>query len=318
MKICMVFPGYGSQFVGMGKELYDSSRIIQEYFEEASSCLDKNFVKLCFASSDVDLGRIENAYTAMFLVSAAIYALLKEEGVKADIVAGYNLGEYTALFAADGINFPDALYLLNKYAGFYETLINELKDDFSAIRVTGIETEEMRAICLKASKGTEQAHIALYNLPTDHVIAGHSDAIEHVRELVSEHKSAKIKSVDAAVGLHSSVMEPVVKNFSVYLEKVDFHDLSIPLVSSVSTETISEGKRAAESIVNQIHMPIVWDDLLNKVEDCDLFIEIGPGTVLQTMIKEKYPDKHVISINKEDDIAELKKIVTEQPIETEG
>src|SRR5206468_1601039 len=107
---------YGSQFVGMGKDLYDQSRIMQEYFEEASNCLNINFVKLCFASSDAELARAEHAYPALFLVSCALHALIKEQGVQANIVAGYNQGEFSAVYAAGGINFPDGLYLLSKYA----------------------------------------------------------------------------------------------------------------------------------------------------------------------------------------------------------
>ena len=105
MNIALLFPGYGSQYVGMAKDLYDESRTIQEYFEEAGNCLPINFVKLCFASSDTELSRMEHAYSATFLVSCAIHALLKEEGIKADVVAGYNLGEYTALYAATALVF---------------------------------------------------------------------------------------------------------------------------------------------------------------------------------------------------------------------
>src|SRR5262245_26836049 len=120
MKIALLFPGYGSQFVGMGKELYDEYRIVQEYFEEASNCLNVNFVKLCFASSDVELGKMVNAYTSLFLIGASVYAVLKESGIEVDIVAGYNNGENAALFAAHCFSLPDGLYLLNKFCSFYQ------------------------------------------------------------------------------------------------------------------------------------------------------------------------------------------------------
>src|SRR5579872_2129839 len=100
MKIALLFPGYGSQFVGMGKELYDEHRIVQEYFEEASNCLNINFVKLCFASSDAELRKAENAYTALFLVSSAIAALLQQYGVTPHAVAGYNIGQLSAVHVA--------------------------------------------------------------------------------------------------------------------------------------------------------------------------------------------------------------------------
>src|SRR5437016_3408870 len=103
MKIGMLFPGYGSQFVGMGKELYDNSRIIQEYYEEASNCLNVNFVKLCFASSDAELSKLTSAYPALFLASTATAAFIKEIGINIDLIAGHGLGEYSALCTAGGL-----------------------------------------------------------------------------------------------------------------------------------------------------------------------------------------------------------------------
>src|SRR3972149_740986 len=104
MKIGMLFSGYGGQYVGMGKDLYDNSRAMQELFEEASNCLGSNFVKLCFASSDAELSSIENAYVAIFLLGASLYTLLHEAGVKVDLVAGHDIGEFAALFASGSLS----------------------------------------------------------------------------------------------------------------------------------------------------------------------------------------------------------------------
>src|SRR5581483_6858303 len=125
MKIALVFPGYGSQYVGMGKELYDEYRIVQEYFEEASSCANLNFVKLCFASSDVELSKLAHAYMSLFLIGSSIFALLKEQEIIPEVVAGYNNGEITALFAGGCFSLPDGLYLLNKFCSFYQETIDQ-------------------------------------------------------------------------------------------------------------------------------------------------------------------------------------------------
>src|SRR5438477_11718929 len=109
MKTALLFPGYGSQFVGMGKELYDEYRIVQEYFEEASNCSNVNFVKLCFASSDVELGKLAHAYMSLFLIGSCVSAVLKEQGIIPDVVAGYNNGEITSLFAGGCFSLPDGL-----------------------------------------------------------------------------------------------------------------------------------------------------------------------------------------------------------------
>lgn len=125
MKVGIIFPGYGSQFVGMGKEFYDSSRIMQEMFEEASQCLDVNFPKLCFASSAAELAKLEKGYVVLFATTFAIAQIMKERGITVSLVAGYDIGEYAAIATAGGISLPDALYLLNKYAVMFEELLQE-------------------------------------------------------------------------------------------------------------------------------------------------------------------------------------------------
>ena len=151
MKIGMLFPGYGSQFVGMGKELYDESRVMQEYFEEASNCLNMNFVKLCFASSDTEIGRMEHAYPLLFLMSSSIAALLKQEGIQPDIVLGYNTGEYAAIHTAGGFSFPDGLYLLSKYHALYQELLATI--EVAGMRVTGLSSSELEALCTASCRG---------------------------------------------------------------------------------------------------------------------------------------------------------------------
>src|SRR5580765_900605 len=160
MKIAVVFPGYGSQHVGMGKEMYDEYRIVQEYFEEASNCLNSNFVKLCFASSESEMATMPVAYPTIFLVSCALYALIRQEGITPAAVAGYNIGEYSALFATGSITFPDGLYLLNKLALFYQDLLPSL--DVQMLRVSGIDGARLEAFCQYASRGDERALIVSY------------------------------------------------------------------------------------------------------------------------------------------------------------
>jgi len=307
MKIGILFPGYGSQFVGMGKELYDESRIMQEYFEEAANCLNLNFVKLCFASSDAELSKMHNAYPATFLVSCAIYALLKEEQVQAEVVAGYNLGEYAALHAAGGISFPDGLYLLTKYAHFYEEALPTL--DVGMLHIKGISTVTLERACIQASEGPYSVHIALYNSPTDHIISGHTQALEVVRGLLANDPHDSITTVSVAVGLHSSLMDQVMENQAVYLQKVDFKDLNIPLICSAQSCIVENAEQVKKRIIEHINTPINWAKVMDALAPYDLIIEVGPGSMLTTMVKEKYPDKLCISINKKADIIDLKKMI---------
>ena len=125
-RIGIVFPGYGEQYIGMGKDLYDNYRIVQEFFEQAASSSDINFVKLIFASSDEELSRVRNAYLAIFLFEVSLYELLYQKGLRPDFVAGYGIGEYAAAYATRSLSFVDAFYILNKYSQFYQEFLKNI------------------------------------------------------------------------------------------------------------------------------------------------------------------------------------------------
>ncbi len=308
MKIALLFPGYGSQFVGMGKDLYNENRIVQEYFDEASNCLDINFIKLCFASSDIEVGMMNHAYTSIFLVSSAIYALLKEAGIQPTVVAGYNLGEYSAFFAGNSITLPDGLYLLNKLALFYEEMLKD--SSFEIVRVRGIATDTMENICARASVSDNRAQIATYLGEADTIVSGHKQATERVRSLVFEsNPDAMFEVLPLELGLHSESMEPVVQNFKMYLEKVDFKDLTIPLISGTDGQVITQGDVIKEHVLKLLASPILWTRVMQMIGECDLIIEVGPGNTLESMVKAAYPDKLYQNVNKQSDIDRLKYIM---------
>lgn len=315
MKIAMIFPGYGSQFVGMAKELYDESRIVQEYFEEAASCLPINFVKLCFASSDTELAQMNQGYPALFLVSCALYALLKEEGIKPSLIAGFNQGEYAALFASGSITFPDGLYLLNKLSSFYQDALQNL--DVEMIRVEGISAAELDPLCVKVSKKKELASISIYFSPEEHVISGTRGAIENLKEEIEKkYPEASIESLDPETGLHSPLMEPVVENYRIYLEKVDFKNPTVPLVSGIDGRLVTNGAEIKERVTAQIEAPIYWTRIADVLAAHDLIIEIGPGDQLRELLGRSYPEMQVVSVNKKADIEKIKNMIATKEDDT--
>jgi [acyl-carrier-protein] S-malonyltransferase len=193
MKIGMIFPGQGSQFVGMAKEFYDNERLVQEYFEQASSCLNQNFVKLCFASSEKELMETVNTQTSIFLVSASIYSLLKEKySIKATLFAGHSLGEYSAVFAAGGINFPDGLYLLKKRALFMEEATRTTQGGMLA--VLNCTEAKLRPIVEKYNiPGSDDAvaEIVNYNSPRQLVVSGTLSLLDKLPKMLLKLKGGQ-------------------------------------------------------------------------------------------------------------------------------
>lgn len=309
MKIGMLFPGYGSQFVGMGKELYNHSRVVQEYFEEASNCLDRNFVKLCFASSDAELSKLTNAYPALFLVSVATAAACKEAGIELDLVAGHGLGEYSALCTAKGLSFPDGLYLLNKLSQFYLELREQL--DVKAVMVDGLSARKLKQICKENSSAEAEAQIAIYENKTEHIVTGHTEAVNAVAETASDAGADKVKTVQVEEGFHTPILTDLVNQLKMYLTKVDFKDVNISLITNVDAKPVHNAKQVQNAVMRQIVEPLYWHDVLKQFAHIDLILVPAPSKLLLNELSAYYPEKKIMAIQQLSDIDEIKKYIAE-------
>lgn len=305
MKIGMIFPGQGSQLLGMGKEFFDKERIVQELFDQASNCLGQNFVRLCFASSEKELQNTVNTQTSIFLVSTAIYKVLREKyGIVPNLVAGHSLGEYSALYAAGGISFPDALYLLKKRSLFMDKATVEKSGGMMAI--IGLPEQVVVQICARYHKPTknEIAQVVNFNSPQQVVVSGTFNELEQIRLDVKGLK-AKVIELNVSGAFHSKLMEDAANEFSAYMLKVDFKNLDIPLVNNVDAKMIVDSSDVRDSLVKQISSPVLWWQSMEKFTYMDCIIQIGPSKNLAKMLTREWPNKKIIAINKPEDVQEL-------------
>lgn len=306
MKIGMLFPGQGTQFVGMCKNLYDQERIVQEHFELASSCLGSNLVKLCFASSEEQLRQTVNSQTAIFVVSASIYALLnKKYGITPNLVAGHSLGEYTAIHAAGGINFPDGLYLLKKRSLFMDECM--AGQNGGMLAVLGFNEEKLKKVCALYDQPENNEHVAEvvnYNSPSQLIVSGTLPELNAIKSDLAI-LGGKSVMLPVAGAFHSRLLRRAEDCFAPYLIKADFKPLKIPLVNNVMAQVISTPEEIKLSMVKQTSSHVLWWQSMQKFYEMDVIIEVGPNDKFKKMLKREWPDKHIFSINEQADINEL-------------
>jgi [acyl-carrier-protein] S-malonyltransferase len=306
MKIGMIFPGQGSQFLGMGKDFYDSERIFQERFEQASKCLDQNFVRLCFASSDNELCKTINAQTAIFLVSASIFSVLRKKyGITPDLVAGHSSGEYSAIYAAGGITFPDALYLLKKRALCMEEATKSQNGGMLA--VIGLSKDILQKICSQYDDGSSQnavAQIVNFNSSKQLVISGTVPELERIKYEVQDYRG-KAVMLKVAGAFHSRLMVDAEEKFEDYMLKVDFKDLFVPLANNTQAKLVCSCDHIRKGLKQQISSPVLWWQSLQHFADMDIILQIGPGDKLSKMLKKEWPDKKIFAVNKIEDMHDI-------------
>jgi len=308
MKIGFVFSGYGTQWVGMGKDLYDNYRVVQEVFEEAASCLDTNFVKLSFASSDSELKKIDQAYVVLLVTMVSIARVLKEHGVEPSMVAGDDVGEYAAVVTAGALNMPDALYLIKKLATLYQEFLDT--NAVSAVRIKGMDIAVVQQLCDEGTRGQESASIAVAFSKEDYLVTGTQKAVAYVRESAENFSYAKVKEASTGGGLHSPLLGDLLKQLRLYLEKVDFKDTTVPFITGVIAEPLTNGEMIRAALMQHVCAPTAWDKVLEVLEACDVILEVGPGTDLQKQCAELYPDKKVHAVSSFADVQYVVKMIT--------
>ena len=295
--IAFVFPGQGSQYVGMGKDLYENYRESKEIFKEANEILGFDLKKICFVGPEEELKKTKNTQVAVLTVSIASLRCLEKENVRAQIVAGHSLGEYTALVSAHSLKFSQALTLVRERATFMEDC--SFNHPGTMVAIIGLDSEEMKEICAEASP-LGMVEIANFNSPYQTVLSGEIKAVEKAAEIASQKGAKRTVFLKLSGPFHSRLMEESSQKLALELEKLKISPPQIPLIANYNADYVKEEKMIKEALIKQISSPVQWVSSIRKMlrDKITTFIEIGPGRVLSGLIKKI--DKNVQILNVED------------------
>lgn len=291
-----IFPGQGSQKVGMGSDLVENFQIAREVFDKADSSLGRSISQLCFEGPEEELRQTENTQLAILTCSVAILKILTFSGINPETVAGHSLGEYSALVASGVIELSDALRLVSARAQFMAEAGEEQDGTMAAI--LGMETDKLQQYCDSVDGIVK---IANYNCPGQLVISGEVEAVKQVVTLASEEiGSRRCRLLPVSGAFHSPLMESAQAKFQVVLDNVTLNHPNIDIVMNVTGELAKEPENIRSLLFQQITEPVQWEKTLHTIatSGIDNYIEVGPGKVLSGLVKRTNPDH--ICMNVED------------------
>lgn len=296
LRIGLVFPGQGSQSVGMGKLLYDAYPSLKSVYDEASSVLGYDVAALCFTGPAERLNLTEFTQPALLVSSIAAFTLLKPVGLKPVAVAGHSLGEYSALVAAGGLEFRDAVGLVQKRGRYMSEAVAPGAGLVAAL--LGMTAETVKGVCRLASP-TGVVAAANFNSPGQVVIAGEKAAVERAIELAKAQGCKKAILLPVSVPVHTPLMQQAADRLAQDLAEVRWSDLRAPLVNNAEAKAISRAPEIQASLIRQLPSSVLWEDTVRTMGTMGVttFIEVGPGTVLTGLIKRILPDARVLNVN---------------------
>ena len=272
-----LFPGQGSQVVGMGKDLYLNTDFGKKTFDMANEILGYNFSKICFEGPEEELRLTYNGQPALLTVSYILYNLLGEEPYMA---AGHSLGEYSALLCAGAITYEEAVLLVHKRGKYMQEAVPVGKGTMAAIM--GVEVEK---ILEEIEKVEGIVDVANLNSPTQVVVSGEKKAVEELIEIIA---AKKVKFLPVSAPFHSEMMRPAEEKLAVDLNDIEFKDLAFPVINNIEAAEVTTGEYARYSLKKQVSRPVLWHNIVMqfmKEKEIKKFTEIGSGRVLTGLIK---------------------------------
>ncbi|WP_419883803.1 ACP S-malonyltransferase [Peribacillus sp. B-H-3] len=301
-KIAFVFPGQGSQIVGMGQDLFEKDEQAKKIFQKADEALSAPLSRLIFNGPQEELTLTVNAQPALVTTSYALFQALSEAGIKPDYTAGHSLGEYSALAASGAISFEDAVTTVRQRGEFMEDAVPNGTGSMAAI--LGMERGLLSEVTAEISSKGEPVQLANINCPGQIVISGSTEGVRLAGELAKEKGAKRAIPLVVSGPFHSELMKPAAARLQEVLDSISVNDAAVPVISNVTAQPIHKPEEIKEKLIEQLYSPVLWEDSVNTLLSLgvDTFVEVGPGKVLSGLIKKIDRKASVYSVSDQESL----------------
>ena len=307
MKIAFIFSGQGSQYIGMGKELYDNIPSCKKIYDKANEVLGFDLKELIFNGDKEDLNITENTQPAILTTSIAILQAIKDKDINPDIVAGLRLGEYSALVASEALDFETAVSLVKKRGRFMQEAVPQ--GIGSMVAVIGLDENKIKKT-LKVASEKGVVEIANYNTNNQIVIGGEKQAVEFASELLKECGARRVIPLKVSGPFHTSLLNEASIKLKNEFKNIHFNDPKIKTITNVTADFIENGSEIKNLLINQVKSSVRWSETIERMidEGIDTFIEIGPLKTLSSFVREISKEKKAtVKIFNVEDLKSLNK-----------
>ncbi len=306
MKTAMLFPGQGSQFTGMGKDLAEQFPAVARIYEEADESLGFGIPKLSFEGDADVLTETRNAQPAILLHSLAVARVMKDEaGLEPSSAAGHSLGEYSALAAAGALDDMDALRIVRRRG---ELMFDAgLRQPGTMAAIIGMETEDVRAVCEEASTGDTVVVLANINSPGQIVVSGHIEAVDRAMKLAEEKGVRKVVKLNVSGAFHSPLVAPAQEELVDYIKSFEIRDISADVVCNADAKVVKRREQIIDALSRQLTSPVLWSDSMKLLaaEWGGAILEVGPGRVLSGLMKRIDRARTVETVGTADQLSQV-------------